>query len=539
MEEPKKTQSLSIFLIKSDVANADIFKETLLSETVRFNNQEIGTFYYKGSVPIKPTWYTNLFEETLDEAIASKIFNSSTKAILLIEKSGRRYVIAFGHGRHMLNESAYENDFGLKVVLNTVPEDSLRSIDITTLDGTAKHSKEQFARDSEISEFGINVERDLLLGVTGKIENSDLGTTMSGRDSLHVSIKADLSDLKSLLERYYQKSRESHYKQRYPWIDRIKAITDPSKIEALNGKLSESLSATDGSGEKLWMAVPEIINWHEYSGFRFGTSKSSPLCDDIMLGTFKNSLRDPERISDIEYLKKSARVYAIAAENDAPRVSWPAWKCIYYETSSDNETFILTAGEWYEVKSDFTEEIENFYQQVPTTDLELPEYDTTEFKGRGIDKGEFGYNKKVSSEDSNLVCLDRDLVSVGSSGSRIEFCDLYRNDKKIIHVKRYGGSSSLSHLFNQGLVSGETFLGNRKFVSDVNDKLPTSHKISNPEQRQVPGNYEIVFAVISSVSSSLDLPFFSKVSLRNAYTRLVEVQGFNVSLMKIQATRES
>src|SRR2546425_6910223 len=34
-----------------------------------------------------------------------------------------------------------------------------------------------------------------------------------------------------------------------------------------------------------------------------------------------------------------------------------------------------------------------------------------------------------------------------SGYSRVEFCDLYTDSQDIIHIKRYGGSSVLSHLF--------------------------------------------------------------------------------------------
>ena len=41
--------------------------------------------------------------------------------------------------------------------------------------------------------------------------------------------------------------------------------------------------------------------------------------------------------------------------------------------------------------------------------------------------------------------------------TKIEFCDLYGRDKEIVNIKRYTGSSELSHLFQQGVVSGELF----------------------------------------------------------------------------------
>jgi uncharacterized protein (TIGR04141 family) len=100
-----------------------------------------------------------------------------------------------------------------------------------------------------------------------------------------------------------------------------------------------------------------------------------------------------------------------------------------------------------------------------------------------------------------------------------------------VHVKHYAGSSVLSHLFYQGIVSGELFLADAEFRKKVNGKLPSSHHIDLKKQ-PVAGDYEIVFAIISSSSKVLDLPFFSKVSLRNARRRLATF-GYKVSFQKI------
>ena len=48
----------------------------------------------------------------------------------------------------------------------------------------------------------------------------------------------------------------------------------------------------------------------------------------------------------------------------------------------------------------------------------------------------------------------------------------------------------------------------------------------------MPRDYEIVFAIVSRSQRDLDLPFFSKVSLRVAVKRL-EARGYRVSLNKV------
>ena len=87
-------------------------------------------------------------------------------------------------------------------------------------------------------------------------------------------------------------------------------------------------------------------------------------------------------------------------------------------------------------------------------------------------------------------------------------------------MKHYGGSSVLSHLFSQGVVSGELFLADAEFRKKVNTKLSSSHKFGNPSNQPTAKDYHVIFAIISMSPKKLDLPFFSKVSLRNARRRL-------------------
>jgi uncharacterized protein (TIGR04141 family) len=61
----------------------------------------------------------------------------------------------------------------------------------------------------------------------------------------------------------------------------------------------------------------------------------------------------------------------------------------------------------------------------------------------------------------------------------IEFCDLYSAAKQIIHVQRYGASSTLSHLFSKGLVSGTLFARDADFRRHVDAKPPTTHKLAS------------------------------------------------------------
>jgi uncharacterized protein (TIGR04141 family) len=146
------------------------------------------------------------------------------------------------------------------------------------------------------------------------------------------------------------------------------------------------------------------------------------------------------------------------------------------------------------------------------------------------DRTETEYNSRVAGLfPSNFALMDADIIQHGGGRSRIEFCDLFADHKDIIHIKKYGSASMLSHLFSQGLVSGELFQMDSEFRRKVNEKLPSAHRLSNPDRRPRQGAYQVIFGVISSVPGDLVLPFFSRLNMKHAVRRL---QGFGYRVTK-------
>jgi uncharacterized protein (TIGR04141 family) len=142
----------------------------------------------------------------------------------------------------------------------------------------------------------------------------------------------------------------------------------------------------------------------------------------------------------------------------------------------------------------------------------------------------------VAKDNPNeFALLDKKIVNLPGTATPVEPCDLYRRSNEFIHVKRYGGSSVLSHLFNQGLVSGELFQMQTQFREQVNENLPRQHRLTNLRLRPTPGQYKVVYAIISEYDEPLAIPFFSKISLRHCANRLRAI-GFDVALATISVS---
>jgi uncharacterized protein (TIGR04141 family) len=101
----------------------------------------------------------------------------------------------------------------------------------------------------------------LLRAVTGKPVRAAYGSRMSGMDSLHVTVKADIGDVPDLVSMYYKKYTDGSYKSKFPWVDQIAEVNDKSLISVLDGKLIDEIKSNNST--KIWLTVPEIVNWQD------------------------------------------------------------------------------------------------------------------------------------------------------------------------------------------------------------------------------------------------------------------------------------
>jgi len=335
-----KSVRLSIFLIKKDWALDKVLdkKHSLDSYSVRVGGSSIGDLHVKRSGQKVPHWAVLFQGSTVPQL--PNIPSQSAAAVWLIRVQKRLFAITFGYGRALLVPGCSEEDFGLKVTLNCVDTERVRSVDRVKLDAIAQHSQIQASREASIGDFGLDVEQDLLRAVTGKPLKSQLGLRLTGKDSLHVHANVDLNEITDLLARYLAEYSKRTYRERFPWVDQIHELQDPTKIEQLEKEIVQRLRTQDL--EHLWLTIPEPIDWSRVSGFKYGRSRNAKLHEDIHFTSYLEEYGKTDEIA-IETLKY-ASVLAISEDDGNVLYHWPLFRCIYAEIKSGGHTYLLNNG---------------------------------------------------------------------------------------------------------------------------------------------------------------------------------------------------
>jgi uncharacterized protein (TIGR04141 family) len=511
-------RTLTIYLITQGLTDPDlILRPGTDHHPVTVDGQHLGDLYVKLGDPHQPPWVMFFADTTVDLA---SVQGMSTSAVLLISASHRVFAVTFGFGRLLLRPGVTDDRFGLKVTLNAVDHTQIRSVDRLTLDSPAPHSQIQASRAANITDFGLNVDQDLLRAVTGNPRDTTLGKRLTGKDALRTTGPFTLEGLPALVRRYLKESKKTDYRDHFPWVDNIQEVKNPGLRDALDELLQEKLQREELDG--IWLAIPERVDWQTIEAFAYSPARRTDRHADIHLSTFLDSLRDPAAVT-IELLKHR-RVCGISSETDDVAYEWPVYQCIYAEIQRDGAQYLLNGGTWYNVDTTFRDRIEGSFQHTKRRRDALP--------NAAVDEEEGTYNERVANDDQTYALMDRKTIRYPDPKSPIEFCDLYTSAQEVIHVKHYAGSSTLSHLFAQGVTSGTLFAQDPGFRRAVNQKLPATHQVANPAQPLPPKTYTVTYAVISASARPLNIPFFSKVTLSHA-TKALRGLGYTAQLAKI------
>lgn len=508
---------LSIYLIKEDINEEEIFEENSGVNILK-KYAENKILYYLPSYIHEPNWLKSFFNLKCDE-----LHQANSRAVLLnklkIEGKERIFAITFGYAKNLFAEDVLEEQFGLKIVLNTVGMNDIRKISKVSVGTNQKQSQEQMPKASNINEFGFDLDRDLIMNVTGKCDDEVFEkANLIGGDIFSILIERNIDNIDEFLIYCYKKYKEDKYKENFEWIDNIKEVKAKSEKEKLDKILIEYIN--NSKFDCVWMSIPEVINWELVKGFSY--TNEDILYDDIFIKKFIESIRND--LDNIEQIKRrKIRMFDI---EDKEINKWSAYRCINAEIQYNQKSYCLNNGKWYHINKDFSNKIEAEYNNISLSDLSFIDY-SQEIR----DEDE--YNEKLTnSMDGYLIHKIGEIPFGGGTGNRIELCDVMTKNNELIHIKKNGGSAYLSHLFNQAAVSAELLLDS-SFRKKVNEKLE-----ENKFEKKFPTNfnatnYTIVIGIINKYHEERPkIPFFSKVSLGYTIKRMGNF-GYKVEIKNI------
>ena len=118
-----KTRPFSIFLLKKGYDTSNSLKDNnSLSKAVAAKKLPKHSTLFVLDNPPRDPWWKNYFD------IEQPLPQASKGALVFIPVKDRCFALSFGHVFHNLLDNCYEYDFGLRVTLNSLDPNKLKSV---------------------------------------------------------------------------------------------------------------------------------------------------------------------------------------------------------------------------------------------------------------------------------------------------------------------------------------------------------------------------------------------------------------------------
>ncbi len=515
----KKTQRISIRLLRDGKQPADSVRDGVeLATWAKIENAKVSFGTSGGGTP---KW-AKFLELTAEEQ--AKLNNSTAHGLLFVQASTRWFAVSFGMGHAKLDPDAFEEDFGLRVVLNTVDPEKLRSADIRTPDENTTSRRTQTARRSDQTAFSIDIERDIVRGLAGEPKDATFALRVAGSDGLTLTKAMEVADLPGVCADAFAAFGKADYKTNFAWIDQIKHVRDKAVIDKLDDALVAALnsSLTSAIPDTLHLAYPVIYDPEKAKHIRYKGFSSSNVHPDLEIGGYIGDLKEKTFSPYERHHLTAHKVHECNDEGKDDGQIWRIRECLVFETDLNGEKYVLSADRWYRIDVTLATDVENFFSGVASYSMPTALADENEEK----------YNTRVAAGGHNLLCLDRKLVKPTGASYPIEACDFLANDGSMIHVKDQTSSSRLSHLFNQGTVSARVMKMDGAFRDLLRAEIANQETVRGLTGYQArvadsaspfsEASHLIVYAVLCSGlgAGAKRLPFFSLVTFRQAANTL-------------------
>lgn len=513
---------VSIGLVKEGVEDKNIFKNDYFKEYTFDKNISL---YYLDSFEKTPKWCTHFFSSRLSE-IQDYFKQESSKAVLCVhdEEIQQTFVITFGYGRSLINESILVNRFGMKIVLNTVKEDSFRRIQLSQLDKNSQMTNTQVPEKTNIAQFEVNPDSDFVQVISAVAEKDSCfgNTTISGNDYFYINTDRTLGDIQELLEICYHQYQSNEYQKLYGWIDNLVALKNKQIIDELDKQLCFALAKRSNG---ISITIPEMISWEEIEEIRINKIN----VDDVTMDALYQQLEmiDYNQYFDFLY-KKNVSFYS----NGSKVLSFPIYKCIVAELKDPSDSSILdylVGGKWFKIKADFFEQIEQNYNLIPISPILCEgcfdiSYDVTI-------TNEDSCNHRIAHELQNDPAweLHKKMVQL-KPGNSIEICDVFSKKYGLLFVKNGKKSSELSHLFLQA-TNACYMLSETTSNSACIEMLKRNNILLSYNDLQA--KKAVVLGIMTNSKEVRPIiPFFSKISIKTFMDNITRL-GYDVSLKNI------
>lgn len=519
MEDKKETKvRIKLYLFKDEEKNCEsFFKE----KGRKLDEENIdGKVIYCYSTPENsPRWVKTFFGAPNE---MSNLKNKSAcccyKENVMYEDKEYSFLISFGGADAKVDESKFVDDFGIRVGFNLI--DKVASVSKSNISTTNSKNKEVSNKKSNLNEFVFDFENDLLDSITIKPKNNIISdSNFICSKSLSFATKCTKDNIHDTLIEILKAYNSNEYKEKYEFIDNIKCVKDQSIISKIQEKIVTLLINKEFN--RVWFGSPNFDDFEYISFFKMNNGKEEYELSDLYVDVICNYIK----IESYKQLKR-IKIEPIYDDN-RPTDIISLEDCLYGDIEIDGVEYVINSNRIYSINKDYSDRINNEYNRI-IKDLSIEsKFDVIKYTA------ENEFNKKAAENDSNIVNMDTNFYMINKNN--IELCDLYdKENNYFYHIKIFGSSALLSHLFRQMVNAASIYKNDSNNVINYY-KNKDNRAVELPEWSD---NFTFIAGILSKEpnKATSSLPFFSKMTLISTFKEF-KLINCNYKIMFIKADK--
>jgi len=492
--------------------------------------------YLKKNNKNKPAWLDNI-RALFD---IEEIENISNSLIFFVKTQSRVFAFTNGYASSVIDYKKIEWDFGVKVALNVLAGNEIRGLDTRKISLSNHQRREISSSGSTLYEYDFDFDEEFIDSITGRSHDEDFGSSLTGRESLHVNVKMNLMDIEDYCKDLLVVYNKKDYIEKFPFFDKLRINKDEQVYSKFNEQIIEAIK--NNKKDCIQFLYPNIDEFGAFN-YRFIYEKKYKDYNDISLDNILDFIKDKKIKIEELCLKK----FSVKISYDEYNKTYSLLDYLVFEFTDSEKKYIHTKNLILEVDNDFYSSIKAEIDQCEVSNIDgfkLPPIYYTEHEDSNKKRSkkvetEGDYNSRVVEQNQEeLVNLDKNNFRgfPDRSQDQIEICDIITKNKKFICNKIYKHSSApLSHLFMQGIVSANMLYEVKDYRIKINESVKSKFGDNFIGKDNI-NRSEITFVYGIGIESdgriADTLPFFSKISLRQNIKALKKL-AYNIEIIRI------
>lgn len=501
-------------------------------------------FYKNGNRNNIPRWVIELESKILSTSISKHFACTSSEGLSIIKQvnyKSKNYLFAinFGQGRYSIKNDKIDETFGFYTAIGLIEQGAnIRKAGTRNVSSNPRNTVFQNAQDLSQNEFYSELDDNDIVRDLYAVSSSESISSVVGKYG-PLNIKMRFSSVEIPCWDYLDKRLTALIDIYNSTINNVKLVNSYfkgirplSKTEQndLNVYLADYLQKNKSDFFLFEPEIdydPTIVSKIKYKLHDSGEEDNQTEMKLDFYFSLRNNISFDDLIKDkIILLDEEGKKYK----------EWSIIQCLYGEVKKEDDVFVLSNKTWYKVPKDKIDRINKNIEEITEryyiskSVIENTEKNISlkkELKEKTIPKERL-FNTELSCFLSGIL-FDEIKKQIRVDGTPMEVCDVFDHVKKeFIHTKIGTQAGKLSHLFNQGYVSGRAFATMPElFINKVNDKL-VAEEFKFIQKEFSHRGYTVRFLILNEKVDN-KLTFISKLALDKTITDLKGF-GFNVKL---------